>query len=69
VHPLGSVRSLAIEGNNVVLTDTLLVEGMLATRDFGPLEFIMLGPSDVEVHATAAQIDQITKWIAAESKE
>jgi hypothetical protein len=67
VHPLGHVRSLQIENRDVALRSTELTDGMLATRDFGEIEFILLGPGQIEARATRKQIGKIEKWISAGS--
>lgn len=59
VHPGGEVRSLAIDELDVALVETTLVEGMLKTRDFGELEVLMLGPSNIAMRATRSQIEAI----------
>lgn len=68
VHPLGHVRSLQIEERDVALRSTELTNGMLATRDFGEIEFILLGPGQIEARATRKQIVKIEKWISAGSR-
>jgi hypothetical protein len=40
-----------------------LIEGKLLTKDFGAIEFLMLGPDKWELKATKKQIEQITKWL------
>jgi hypothetical protein len=41
---------------------------MLATRDFGEIEFILLGPGQIEARATRKQIGKIEKWISASNR-
>ncbi len=65
VHPLGHVRSLQIDDMDVELRSSELTDGMLATRDFGEIEFILLGPGQIEARATRKQIVKIEKWISA----
>lgn len=39
VHPIGEVRTLSIEGHDIAVADTKLVDGMLRTKEFGQFEF------------------------------
>jgi TRAP-type C4-dicarboxylate transport system substrate-binding protein len=61
VHPIGYVASLEIEGHYVSLKDTKLNEGMLSTKDFGDIEFFLIGPQQSEAWATRRQIEDIAK--------
>lgn len=63
VHPLGYIKSLRIEGQDVALEATELSEGMLRTQRFGDLEFLLLGPAVFEIRATEAQISRIQSWL------
>ena len=66
VHPIGYVKSLQIEGHQVALENTQLDEGLLSTKEFGDIEFFLLGPGgDSEVWATREQIKAIAEMIAS----
>lgn len=67
VHPLGHVKSLEIEGQDVALEATELKDGMLRTQRFGELEFLLLGPAVFEIRATRGQISQIQSWLDAQA--
>lgn len=64
VHPIGHIKSLRIDGHEVALEATELNDGMLRTRRFGDLEFLLLGPAVFEIRATKGQVSQIQSWLA-----
>lgn len=65
VHPTGHVKSISIGGHSLLLASSEIVEGMVATKDFGPLEIMMRGTGKGKVHvlATRNQIKAIRNWM------
>lgn len=68
VHPLGHVRNLRINGKDVAIKDTKLANGMLSTRGFGEIEFVMVGPQNTRIMATHEQVASIRKWLEISGK-
>ena len=63
VHPIGHIRSLSINGKQVEIDNTELNDGMLRTKIFGNIEFILFSTKKVEIRATKAQINKIEIWL------
>ena len=66
VHPLGEVRSLSIRGHDIELESSTLQDGMLMTKDFGAIEFLIPREREIEMWGTQNQKDQIEDWLAAQ---
>jgi hypothetical protein len=66
----GSVRFLMVRGRQVDLETGEMHGGMVATKQFGELEFLIRhsGPDGYEIRATLPQLRQLRAWIDATSK-
>jgi len=64
VHPIGEVRSLSIRGHDIELESTTLVDGMLMTKDFGAIEFLIPQERSIEMWGTQSQKDEIEDWLS-----
>ncbi len=66
VHPIGEVRSLSVHGHDIALESMTLQDGMLMTKEFGAIEFLIPQEGSIEMWGTQSQQDAIEDWLSAQ---
>jgi len=67
VHPIGEVRSLSFRGHDIELESTTLQDGMLMTKEFGAIEFLIPQEGSIEMWGAQSQKDAIEDWLSTQS--
>jgi len=66
VHPLGEIRSLSIQGHDIELESTALQDGLLLTKEFGAIEFLIPQEGQIEMWGTQEQKNKIETWVSSQ---